>query len=93
MNKLDIEIKELEIYAVLATASHIQYLKTRGNYGASIWETFQEWETNELSGDKSKQSTLNILPFEVYTLGLIVKELKQEAERMANEEEKENDAV
>lgn len=87
MSNLDIEIKELEIYAVLATASHILYLKTHGNYGASIWETFQEWETNELSGDKSKQSTLNILPFEVYTLGLIVKELKQEVERMGNKEE------
>lgn len=88
MNKLDIEIKELEIYAVLATASHLQYLKTHGNYGASIWEVFQEWETNELSGDKSKQSTLNILPFEVYMLGLITKELKQEVERMGNKEEK-----
>lgn len=87
MSNLDIEIKELEIYAALATASHIQYLKTHGNYGASIWEVFREWETNELSEDKSKQSTLKILSFEVYVLGLITKELKQEVERMGNKEE------
>ena len=87
MDGLDEGIKRLEIGARLLALSHIEYLKSKGKISSSLWEAIQGWETDELSGDKSKQSTLKILPFEVYLLELIVKELKQEVERMGNKEE------
>ena len=88
MDELDKGIKKLEIGGALLALSHIGYIKSKGKIGSSLWEALQEWETEELSGDKSEQSTLIVILFEVHVLELIAKVLKQEAEKMGNKEEK-----
>ena len=88
MRNLDREIKELENGIATSIAIHIQYLKTKGFYGSSILEPIQEWETEELSEDETKQSTMGTMLIEASILEIIAKGLKQEVERMANEEEK-----
>lgn len=51
-------------------------------------EPIQEWETEELSEDETEQSTMDTMLIEASILEIIAKGLKQEVERMANEEEK-----
>lgn len=88
MSNLDIEIKKLETKIATSIAIHIIYLKSRGQYGSSILEPIQEWETEELSANETEQSTITTMQIEAFMLELVAKSLKQEAERMANEEEK-----
>ena len=88
MSNLDEEIKELENKIATPIAFHIIYLKSKGQCGFSILETIQEWETEELSEGETKQSTTTTMLIEASILEIIAKSLKQEAERMANEEEK-----
>ena len=93
MDELDKGMKKLEIGGALLALSHIEYIKSKGKIGSSIWEALQEWETEALSGDKSEQSTLIVILFEAHVLEIIAKVFKQEAEKMSNREEKENGAV
>ena len=88
MSNLDIEIKELETKIAISIAIHIIYLKSKGQYGSSIVESIQEWETEELSANETEQSTIGIMQLEAFMLELVAKSLKQEAERMAKKEEK-----
>lgn len=88
MRNLDREIKELENGIATSIAIHIQYLKTKGFYGSSVLEPIQEWETEELSENETEQSTMDTMLIEASILEIIAKGLKQEVERMANEEEK-----
>lgn len=87
MNELDIEIKKLENNIALLTALHIQYFKTKGVCGGSIWKVFQGWETKVLSGDDGEESTLTAILIEADILEAVAKILKQEIERMGNKEE------
>lgn len=88
MTEFDKGIKKLEIGAAILTRCHIEYLKSKGKIGSSTLEAVQEWETKELSKDKSEQSTLNIMMFEAYMLELVAKELKKEVERATHKERK-----
>ena len=88
MRNLDREIKELQNGIATSIAIHIIYLKSKGQYGSSIVESIQEWETEELSANETEQSTIGIMQLEAFMLELVAKSLKQEAERMAKKEEK-----
>lgn len=87
MSNLDEEIKELETMIAISIAIHIQYLKTNRIFGSSIFEAIQEWETEELSANETDRSTITTMQLEAFMLELVAKSLKQEAERMVNEEE------
>lgn len=87
MDELDIEIEKLENNVALFTALHIQYFKTKGVCGGSIWKVLQEWETKVLSGDDGEESTLTGILIEACILEAVAKILKQEIERMGNKEE------
>lgn len=87
MSNLDRELKELENNIAISIAIHIQYLKSNGFFGGSILEPIREWETEALSKNGTEQSTITTMQLEAFMLELVVKSLKQEAERMANEEE------
>lgn len=87
MDELDIEIEKLENNVALFTALHIQYFKTKGVCGGSIWKVLQEWETKVLSGDDGEESTLTAILIEAGILEAVAKILKQEVERMGNREE------
>ena len=87
MSNLDEEIKELKNNIAISIAIHIMYLKSKCQCGSSILEPIQEWETEELSKNETEQSTITTMQLEAFMLELVAKSLKQEAERMANEEE------
>lgn len=87
MNKLDKAINGLGTKAAISTALHIKYLKSKGKCGRSTWEAVQDWETDELSRDKNKGSTIATMLVEAFALDLISGALKQEAKRMADEKE------
>lgn len=86
MNRLDKAINGLGTDAAISTVLHIKYLKSKGKCG-SIWEAVQDWETDELSRDKNKGSTIATMLVEAFVLDLISGALKQEAKRMADEKE------
>lgn len=88
MRNLDEEIKELENKIATSIAIHIMHLKSKGQCGFSILETIRDWETEELSDDETEQSTMTTMLIEASILEIIAKSLKQEVERMINEEEK-----
>lgn len=87
MSRLDRAISDLDADAAISTVLHIRYLKSKGKCGSSIWEAVQDWETNELSRDKSEESTLTTMLVEAFVLDLISGTLKQEAKRLAGEKE------
>lgn len=87
MNKLDKAISDLGADAAISTSLHLVYLKSKGKCGSSIWETVQDWETDELSRDKNEGSTIATMLVEAFVLDLISGALKQEAKRMAGEKE------
>ena len=87
MNKLDKAINDLDTDAAISTSLHLVYLKSKGKCGSSIWEAVQDWETDELSRDKNKGSTIATMLVEAFVLDLISGALKQEAKRMADEKE------
>lgn len=87
MSRLDKAIIGLGADATISTSLHLVYLKSKGERGSSIWEAVQDWETDELSRDKSEESTLSTILVEAFVLDLISGTLKQEAKRMADEKE------
>lgn len=87
MNKLDKAIIGLDADAAISTSLHLVYLKSKGKCGSSIWEAVQDWETDALSRDKNKGSTIATMLVEAFVLDLISGALKQEAKRMADEKE------
>ena len=87
MSRLDKAIIGLGADAAISTSLHLVYLKSKGKCGSSIWEAVQDWEADELSRDKSEESTLTTMLVEAFALDLTSGALKQEAERMADEKE------
>ena len=81
MDGFDKEIKRLKIGVSLLALSHIEYLKSKGKIGSSLWGTVQEWETEKLASLDSEQSILIAILFEACILETISKIFEQEVEQ------------